>query len=109
MTLMAPEPPKQAPAWEILPLGRGGWRICDGAREHSDASRLVAYVEKSDAGTLEVLWLRSPCPTRSRYRNFDDLLADLNAAVDADRANRSARPWEIPHFPPIASADPLDI
>lgn len=103
MTLMAPEPPRAAPTWEIIPLGRGGWRVCDAAREHNDAQRLVAYVEKSDAGTLDVLWLRSPCPTRSRYRDFEELIRDLDAAVDAARTDRSARPWEIPHFPPPAA------
>lgn len=106
MTMTAPQPPKQpqpseqTPAWEILPLAGGGWRVCDGTLSESDASRLVAYVDRHETGTLDVLWLRSPCPTRSRYRNLDELLADLDAAVVLAISSRSTRPTDIPHFPP---------
>lgn len=89
-------------AWEIVPLGRSAWRICDRARAHSDAERLIAYVDRNELGTLEVLWLLSPCPTRSRYRDLDELLADLDAAVIAAERPRSSRPRPIPHFPPAA-------
>src|SRR5690554_798145 len=101
--MTAPEPPKSSTSpWEIVPLGRRAWRICDRARSHSDASRLIAYVDRNDLGTLEVLWLRSPCPTRSRYRDLDELLADLDAAILAGNRHSSTRPLEIPHFPPAA-------
>lgn len=100
MTMTAPEPPKPASAWEVVPLGRSAWRICDRARDYSDAERLIAYVDRNELGTLEVLWLRSPCPTRSRYRDLDELLADLDAAVIAGVQPRSMRPKQIPHFPP---------
>lgn len=100
MTMTTPEPPKPASAWEVLPLGRSAWRICDPARAQSDGSRLVAYVDRNETGTLEVLWLRSPCPNRSRYRDLDELLADLDAAVVATERPRSSRPKQIPHFPP---------
>lgn len=102
MTMTAPEPPKPASAWEVLPLGRSAWRICDRARGQSDGSRLVAYVDRNETGTLEVLWLRSPCPNRSRYRDLDELLADLDAAMVGEATPRFARPKEIPHFPPVA-------
>ena len=102
MTMTAPEPPKPASAWEVVPLGRNAWRICDRTRGFSDAERLIAYVDRNELGTLEVLWLRSPCPTRSRYRDLSELLADLDAAVVADVQPRSAQPQEIPHFPPAA-------
>ena len=102
MSIVAPtDPPSAAtPSWEIIPLGRAGWRICDATRGHTDAARLVAYAEKSELGAIEVLWLRSPCPHRSRYRDLDELLEDLDAAVEAAADNRSTRPFEIPHFPP---------
>lgn len=102
MTIMAPEPDTPAAAWELIPLGRGGWRICDGSRAQTDASRLIAYVEKSEVGTLDVLWLRSPCPTRSRYRNFDELLADLDSAIEGASSSRSSPPRAIRHHPPGA-------
>lgn len=96
MTLTDPVP-SAATAWEILPLGENAWRICDGT-QHPPA--LVAYMDRSEIGTLDVLWLRSPCPTRSRYRDLDELLADLDAAVAEGRLSRSDRPRAIPHFPP---------
>lgn len=102
MTMTAPEPSKEAPVWEILPLAGGAWRICDGALTDSDASRLVAYVDRHETGTLDVLWLRSPCPSRSRYRNMDELLADLDAAVLLATSSRSTRPKDIPHFRPLS-------
>ena len=103
MTMTAPEPPRSnATAWEIIPLGRGAWRISDGSKKQTDAGRLVAYVDRNESGTLEVLWLRSPCPTRSRYRNLDELLADLDTATAAGPTpSRSTRPNQIPHFPPV--------
>ncbi|MGW8483200.1 hypothetical protein ACWGJP_08665 [Microbacterium sp. NPDC055903] len=101
MSIVAPPDPPAAAAWEIVPLGRAGWRICDASRAHGDAARLVAYAEKSETGAIEVLWLRSPCPSRSRYRDVDEMLADLDAAVAAASGSRARRPWEIPHFPPL--------
>lgn len=100
MTMTAPEPPRPASAWEVIPIGRTAWRICDGALRENDASRLVAYIDKNEMGTYDVLWLRSPCPTRSRYRSIDEMLAELDAAQTAATLSRSTRPTHIPHFPP---------
>lgn len=101
MSTVAEDPPQAtSSAWELVQLGRAGWRICDATRGPNDAERIVAYMEKGESGTLEVLWVRSPCPTRSRYRDMDDLLAELDAAVAAPRQSRSMRPSVIPHFPP---------
>jgi hypothetical protein len=101
MTLAMPDRPRSTAAWEVLPLGANAWRICDSAREPMDPSRLVAYMDRSDTGSLDVLWLRSPCPTRSRYRDLDELLADLDAAAAEGRVSRSVRPQQISHFPPV--------
>lgn len=100
MTMTAPEPPRPASVWEVIPIARTAWRICDGALTETDASRLVAYVDKNETGTYDVLWLRSPCPTRSRYRSLDELLADLDAADAGRTSSRADRPRQIPHFPP---------
>src|SRR5690606_19266822 len=70
MSIVAPPDPPAATAWELVPLGRSGWRICDAGRGPADAERLVAYAEKDELGIIEVLWLRSPCPRRSRYRTM---------------------------------------
>ncbi|WP_300266463.1 hypothetical protein [Microbacterium sp.] len=89
-----------ASAWEVVPMGHNTWCICDRARAHSEAERLIAYVDQNELGTFDVLWLLSPCPTRSRYVDLDELLADLDAAVLAAAVPRSSRPIPIAHFPP---------
>lgn len=100
MTMTAPEPPKPASVWEVIPIARTAWRICDSALTENDAARLVAYVDRNETGTYDVLWLRSPCPTRSRYRSLNELLADLDDAAAAAVVPRADRPRKIPHFPP---------
>lgn len=82
-------------------MGRGSWRIYDGTRARSLAARLIAHVDRTEVGSLDVLWVRSPCPTRSRYRDMDELLGDLSAAVEAAEVPRTGRPRQIPHFPPV--------
>lgn len=96
------ESPRPATRWEVISVGHGGWRICDGSLSETDGSRLVAYVDRNVTGSLEVLWLRNPRPARSRYRKLADLLADLDALIaePTPARPRSARPNEIPHFPP---------
>lgn len=94
--------------WELLPLERNAWRLCDGSRGPHDPSRLVGYIERTDYGTLDVLWLRSPCPVRSRYRSMEELLGDLDAAVANPTAARSAPPTVIPHFPPTGLIPRVD-
>lgn len=86
-------------AWEVTPLGRGSWRICDLARRQADADCLIAYVERNSTGSLDVLWLRRPCPRTTRFHDFDELIAALDAAVAA-ASDRSAPPSPIRHFPP---------
>lgn len=103
MTMAAPESPRAASDWEIIPISRSAWRICDGSLTETDASRLIAYVDRNETGSFDVLWLRSPCPTRSRYQDLDELLADLdaaNAAESSGEQSRATRPVHIPHFPP---------
>lgn len=94
--------------WELLPLERNAWRLCDGQRGPNDPSRLVGYIEKTDYGTLDVLWLRSPCPVRSRYRTMEELLGDLDAAVANPTTARSTPPSVIPHFPPTGLIPRVD-
>lgn len=101
--MAAQEPPRAASDWEIIPISRTAWRICDGSLAETDASRLVAYVDWNETGAYDVLWLRNPCPTRSRYRDLDELLADLDAAHatgSSSEVSRATRPVHIPHFPP---------
>lgn len=89
--------------WEVIPIGRTAWRICDATRHHGDAERLVAYVDADDGGALEVLWLRNPCPTTSRYHAMAEILDELSAAQPIEVVrDRAAPPRSIPHFPPQA-------
>ncbi|HTN54643.1 MAG TPA: hypothetical protein VLZ82_00565 [Microbacterium sp.] len=102
MSTALSEPPNASTphgAWELNPIGRNSWRICDLAQRHADADCLIAYVERNSTGSLDVLWLRRPCPRTTRFRDFGELLAALDAAVAA-AADRSAAPSPIRHFPP---------
>ncbi|UWF77246.1 hypothetical protein [Microbacterium neungamense] len=47
-----------------------------------------------------MLWLRRPCPRRSRFHDFADLFSELDAAVAA-ASDRSRPPVTIPHMPPL--------
>lgn len=85
--------------WELTPLGRDNWRICDRARRQGDADCLIAYVERNSTGTLDVLWLRRPCPRRTRFHGFGQLLDALDDAVRA-ASDRSRPPVLIRHLPP---------
>lgn len=85
--------------WELTPLGRDSWRVCDPARKQGDADCLIAYVERNSTGSLDVLWLRRPCPRRTRFRDFAQLLKALDEAVFA-ASDRSREPSPIPHRPP---------
>lgn len=103
MSIVLSDPPS-APApnspWEITAIGRDSWRICDPARRQADADCLIAYVERNITGSLDVLWLRMPCPRRTRFHDFPELIRALDAAVAA-ASDRSAPPSPIPHFPPF--------
>ncbi|MGB3374554.1 MAG: hypothetical protein WBA87_05385 [Microbacterium sp.] len=85
--------------WELTPIGRDSWRICDPSQRHADADCLIAYVERNSTGSLDVLWLRRPCPRTTRFHDFGELLRALDAAVAA-ASDRSVAPSPIRHFPP---------
>jgi len=95
-----PRSPAPHGDWELTSLGRDSWRICDRARKQGDADCLIAYVERNSTGTLDVLWLRTPCPRRSRFRDFPQLLTALDEAV-AGASDRSRPPVQIRHRPPL--------
>ncbi|MFD5226411.1 hypothetical protein ACFWHT_12385 [Microbacterium sp. NPDC058342] len=103
MSITLSDPPS-TPAphgdWELTPLGRDNWRICDRARRQGDADCLIAYVERNSTGSLDVLWLRRPCPRRTRFHDFAQLLSALDEAL-AMASDRSRAPSPIRHFPPL--------
>ncbi|WP_227531276.1 hypothetical protein [Microbacterium tenebrionis] len=100
MKMTTDDLPHRGAEWEVIAISRTSLRICDPARSVSDASRLIAYVDRTDIGTYDVLWLRSPCPPRSRYRTLNELLAELDEAVSGGSASRADRPTRIAHHPP---------
>lgn len=85
--------------WELDRLGHDSWRICDPARRQADADCLIAYVDRHPSGVLDVLWLRTPCPRTTRFRDFDRLFEALDLAV-ANASDRSRAPSPIRHRPP---------
>ena len=95
-----PSMPASHARWELSPLGRDSWRICDRARRQADADCLIAYVDQQPIGTLDVLWLRTPCPRSTRFRDFRHLFEALDLAV-AEASVRSQAPSPIPHRPPM--------
>ncbi|WP_309066726.1 hypothetical protein [Microbacterium sp.] len=103
MSTVLPDVPR-SPAphgdWELTSLGRDSWRICDPARRHGDADCLIAYVERNSTGSLDVLWLRTPCPRRSRFHDFAELFDALDDAVAA-ASDRSQPRVRIRHLPPL--------
>lgn len=109
MRTAAPEPelPASSGRWELTPIGRDNWRLGDPKRRNGDAEHVIAFVERTELGWLEVLWLRDPCPHTSRFRGFAEMLSALEAAIaeasDPARppVNRSRPPREIPHRPPL--------
>lgn len=102
MTVMIDDPIPGTPHgdWELTPLGRDSWRICDPARRQADADCLIAYVDRSPTGVLDVLWLRTPCPRTTRFRGFRQLFEALDLAV-ANASNRAQKPSPIPGRPPL--------
>lgn len=94
-----PSAPVPRGDWELTPLGRDSWRVCDRARRQGDADCLIAYVERNSTGSLDVLWLRRPCPRLTRFRDFKHLLDALDEAV-ITASDRSRAPSPIRHMPP---------
>ena len=79
MTLLAPNPTDSArDRWEILPLDERSWRVCDSSFDASDPSRLIAYVEQTPRGTVDVLWLSNSAPTQTEFSSLDDALTAWN-------------------------------
>lgn len=94
------ERPGPRPRWRLRPLGETGWRICDDTRGEHDPAHLVAYVDRDGFGALNVIWLRSPCPSRRRFHDLGELLSALESLGDVDPLPGSTRPVPIPHLPP---------
>lgn len=86
--------------WELTRLVHDSWRICDVERRKADTECLIAYVDRHPTGTLDVLWLRTPCPRTSRFKSFDRLFEALDLA-QASASDRSQAPSPIPHRPPM--------
>lgn len=96
-----PRHPSVHGGWELTRLNHDSWRICDPSRRQGDAECLIAYADRHPTGMLDVLWLRTPCPRTTRFRDFDHLFEALDLAV-AKASDRSRPPSPIPHRPPLA-------
>lgn len=86
---------------ELVPLGDEAWRLCDGNVEASDATSVVAYIERRTSG-YEVVWV-SVHRGVERYATIGDVL-ERAAKVLADvPASGATRPIPIPHFAPLCA------
>lgn len=91
------------PRWDVKAIDGTRWRIRDGACRADDADCLVAYVERDALGLFDVLWLRNPCPARTRYRDLAHVLAELDdivASATPPGRRRSEAPTPIAHLAP---------
>ncbi|UJP10204.1 hypothetical protein L2X99_00295 [Microbacterium sp. KUDC0406] len=103
MKIMMSEDDSADPRWDVKAIDGTRWRIRDGACRANDADCLVAYIERDGLGLYDVLWLRNPCPARTRYRDIAHVLADLDGVAGtaaAPRRRRSEAPTPIPHLAP---------
>lgn len=93
------------PRWDVRAIDGTRWRIRDGACRADDADCLIAYVERDALGLYDVLWLRNPCPARTRYRDIAHGLVDLDGVTGGaapPNRPRSDPPMPIPHLSPKA-------
>lgn len=91
------------PRWDVKAIDGARWRIRDRGCRADDADCLVAYVERDTLGLFTVLWLRNPCPPRTRYRVIAHVLKDLDRVTGDDsppRRPRSDPPTPIAHIAP---------
>ncbi|MEU1971587.1 hypothetical protein ABZ477_08015 [Microbacterium sp. NPDC019599] len=83
---------------ELVPLGVGGWRLCDRSLEADDPVSIVAYVEQTADG-IEVVWLQGRSGV-SFYAELADVFRAAVSDLSPGGVPRSTRPIEIPHFAP---------
>lgn len=91
------------PRWQVTAIDDARWRVRDGACRANDADCLVAYIERDRPGLYDVLWLREPCPVRTRYQHIAHALADLDGITGAaapKNGRRADRPTPIAHLSP---------
>lgn len=81
---------------ELVPLGRGVWRLCDRTALMGDVATVIAYIERTvNPDGFHVVWQQG-IPGPRHVEGLDEIVA-----MAAERRPRGAeRPIPIPHFPP---------
>jgi len=87
---------------ELVPLGDEAWRLCDGNEEASDATSVVAYVERRPSG-YEVVWV-SLRQGVERFATLGDVLERAAQVLAEVPVSGATRPIPIPHFAPSPPA-----
>lgn len=87
---------------ELVPLGDEAWRLCDGNVEASDATSVVAYIERR-AGGYEVVWV-SVHRGIERFATLGDVLERAANVLASMPISGATRPIAIPHFAPVPPA-----
>ncbi len=83
---------------ELVPLARGGWRLCDRAVPADDASHVVAYIERGRDG-FEVVWLRG-ARRQTRLATIEDAVLEAARLMAQESSTGGRRPVPIPHLAP---------
>lgn len=89
------------PHLSLEPLSPTTWRLCDTRVARSDAASVLAYVEESDRGGYDVIWVHGGAGT-AWFRGMDELLVGAVQHLAAC-ASRRRKPKPIAHRPPLAA------
>lgn len=87
---------------ELVPLGDDAWRLCDRTVDASDATSVIAYVERRGL-VYEVVWV-SISRGVERFRTMGDVLERATGILANTPVSGATRPIPIAHFAPGGSA-----
>lgn len=83
---------------DVHPIDADAWRLCDRRAPATDASYVVAYVERID-GWFEVVWMQG-AQRRCRMATLEECAAAAARHLAERDSSGAGRPIPIAHFPP---------
>ena len=89
----------------LVELEDDGRLIHDTRFAENDSRRLVAFVEATPDGHVDVTWLRS-LPLRTRFRDAEAALAEIESWSALERSGGATPPVPIAHYAPRRIAPP---
>ncbi|WP_448390195.1 hypothetical protein [Microbacterium aurum] len=83
---------------DLQAIDTDAWRLCDTRAPVTDASYIVAYVERVDDG-FEVVWMRGT-QRRCRMAALEECAEAAARRLAEEDSSGASRPIPIAHFPP---------